>query len=134
MQTAALSAFDYSYSNLVTRDEYDDDGPDERVVSFANKASTPPRAAPRTLPTKTARKRVTPFVAKSVGAKYKWRCAMCGELLGPDFEVDHIVPLSEGGSNDIANLQCLHKKCHLLKSSFEQRKRPLTTNNFGQHM
>ena len=142
MQTAALSAFDYSYSNLVTRDEYDDDGaPDDRAVSFANKASTPlhresppPRAAPRTLPTKTARKRVTPFVAKSVGAKYKWRCAMCGELLGPDFEVDHIVPLSEGGSNDIANLQCLHKKCHLLKSSFEQRKRSLTTNNFGQHM
>ena len=129
MQTAALNAFDYSYSNLVTRDEYDD-APDDRAVSFANRATTPlhresppPRAAPRTLPTKTARRRVTPFVAKSVAAKYKWRCAICGELLTPDFEVDHRVSLQNGGSNDLENLQPLHKRGHLTKSSLEQRAR-----------
>ena len=68
------------------------------------------------------RKRVTPFVAKKVGALYSWRCAACGELLTEDFEVDHHISLQNGGSDDIANLRPLHKRCHLLKNSLEQRR------------
>ena len=78
-------------------------------------------AAARSTPTK--RKRVTPFVAKKVAARQQWRCAMCGELLLEDFEVDHHIPLHAGGQNDLSNYKALHKKCHLFKNSLEQRKR-----------
>ena len=78
----------------------------------------------KTPSTSVKRKRVTPFQAKRVAARQHWRCAMCDELLTEDFEVDHIVPLHRGGSfdNDIDSLQALHKRCHLLKNSFEQRR------------
>ena len=48
---------------------------------------------------------------------------MCGELLQEDFEVDHVIPLHRGGSfdNNIESLQALHKRCHMLKNSLEQR-------------
>lgn len=36
-------------------------------------------------------------------------------------EVDHIVPLSQGGTNDIKNLQAICKKCHARKT-FEETK------------
>ena len=59
-----------------------------------------------------------------MAARQKWRCAMCNELLTEDFECDHIVLLHRGGSldNDIDSLQALHKRCHLLKNSLEQRR------------
>ena len=60
--------------------------------------------------------------AKRVAARQKWRCAMCNELLTEDFEVDHHQSLQNGGSDDIANLRPLHKRCHLLKNSLEQRR------------
>jgi 5-methylcytosine-specific restriction endonuclease McrA len=71
-----------------------------------------------------AGERITPFQAKRVAARQHWRCAMCGELLQEDFECDHVVPLHQGGSvdNNIIALQALHKRCHLLKNSIEQRR------------
>lgn len=38
------------------------------------------------------------------------RCANCGST--NNLEVDHIVPLSRGGTNDIDNLRILCKSCH----------------------
>ena len=46
------------------------------------------------------------------------RCVLCGA--GRDDEmlqVDHIVPRSKGGSNDIGNLQTLCSECNLGKSN-----------------
>jgi 5-methylcytosine-specific restriction endonuclease McrA len=45
------------------------------------------------------------------------RCVCCGELLRNGFEVDHIVPLSNGGTNYPNNLQLLTKKCNRAKGS-----------------
>ncbi len=49
-------------------------------------------------------------------AKYDWRCTCCGT---PHTErpltVDHVVPLSQGGSNDIANIQPLCLSCNSSK-------------------
>lgn len=36
-------------------------------------------------------------------------------------EVDHLVPLERGGSNEDANLQGLDKTCHSRKTQYEQR-------------
>ena len=49
------------------------------------------------------------------------RCACCGVKLST-YHVDHIVPLSRGGSNDKINLQILCAPCNLNKSA----KDPLT--------
>ena len=120
---SAWQAFNSTVS-ILSRDE---DDTDERHRSVAEPLGVPltvPRqrrdAAAPTSPRK--RRRITPFVAKKVAALHKWRCAACGELLTEDFEIDHHIPLHNGGSDDLENLRPLHKKCHLLKNSFEQRR------------
>ena len=47
-----------------------------------------------------------------------WRCAMCGQ---PAAEVDHITPLTLGGTDDDANLQALCTPCHRTKTLAEAR-------------
>lgn len=46
-------------------------------------------------------------------AKYKYRCVCCGKRR--PLTVDHIVPLSRGGSNGIENIQPLCKPCNQKK-------------------
>jgi len=43
-----------------------------------------------------------------------WNCPECGEPLfnGEEIETHHIVPVVEGGTDDVENLQHLHKACH----------------------
>lgn len=50
-----------------------------------------------------------------------YKCRSCGvraanrrEVSGM-FEVDHIIPVSEGGSNHFSNLQTLCRECHRKK-------------------
>lgn len=45
-------------------------------------------------------------------------CGICGEHLDPireAFEVDHIVPVSKGGTSDLSNLQLAHPACNNAK-------------------
>lgn len=52
-----------------------------------------------------------------------WRCGLCGGEVNPDLRhphpmcgsVDHIVPVSRGGSNELDNLQLAHLRCNLRK-------------------
>jgi len=46
-------------------------------------------------------------------------CRMCDEkgFVTPGAEMDHIVPLFKGGSNDDDNLQMLCVECHLAKTA-----------------
>jgi RNA-directed DNA polymerase len=43
-----------------------------------------------------------------------WKCPICGEPLfnGELVETHHIVPVAQGGQDDIGNLQHLHRACH----------------------
>ena len=53
-------------------------------------------------------------VLKSANGK----CMLCGASAAEAvLHVDHIVPRSEGGTNDIENLQCLCEQCNLGKSN-----------------
>lgn len=59
------------------------------------------------------------FVLKRDG--YVCRCEECtrlGRLLPAD-EVDHIVPLSQGGTDDDDNLQAINRECHKAKTARE---------------
>lgn len=47
----------------------------------------------------------------------KGLCAYCAKTLNEAFEIDHIIPISRGGSNFPGNLACARKTCNRLKSN-----------------
>ncbi|MFL9943721.1 HNH endonuclease [Paraburkholderia graminis] len=46
----------------------------------------------------------------------KCKCASCRNSLKEAFHIDHVMPLSKGGSNDISNIQLLCPDCNRRKS------------------
>ena len=57
---------------------------------------------------------------KFLATEQKWKCRFCETMLGEGHEIDYIVPLFRGGTNDIKNLQVLCKDCHNKKFIMEQ--------------
>lgn len=48
----------------------------------------------------------------------RYTCQQCGHI-GTDVEVDHIVNVAQGGTDDDANLQTLCIPCHKTKTASE---------------
>ena len=67
---------------------------------------------PNLYKTKTNKRSVSNGVKKMVASNQLWRCKSCNMLLNATYEVDHIVPLYKGGTNEIYNLQALCRNCH----------------------
>lgn len=49
---------------------------------------------------------------KYVASNQKWQCGHCKQQLDATFEVDHIIELQNGGTNEISNLVALCRNCH----------------------
>lgn len=48
--------------------------------------------------------------------KTKGHCYLCGDFVDFDsYEIEHKVPLSKGGTNDLSNLFCSCHTCNLIK-------------------
>lgn len=49
-----------------------------------------------------------------IGVNQNWKCPLCGELLfnGEAVETHHLVPIKDGGTDEVSNLKHLHKACH----------------------
>ncbi|MGH8001580.1 MAG: HNH endonuclease, partial [Brasilonema sp.] len=49
-----------------------------------------------------------------IAENQNWKCPLCGEPLfnGEEIDTHHIVSVAVGGTDDIENLQHLHKACH----------------------
>lgn len=64
------------------------------------------------------RKPIKPSVRYQVLKRDNYTCQSCGATVqdGEKLEVDHITPVSKGGTNDIENLQVLCKTCNIGKS------------------
>ena len=47
------------------------------------------------------------------------RCACCGRKLGPadDYDLDHIIALENGGTDDDDNIQVVCDWCHTIKTA-----------------
>lgn len=69
---------------------------------------------------------VEPVNPLKVLARDKWKCQLCGvgtpsRLRGSYDdrapEVDHIIPIAEGGEHSYRNVQCACRRCNLAKSS-----------------
>lgn len=52
---------------------------------------------------------------KRIGEHQNWLCAWCSKKVRKGYHVDHIMPISKGGSNSPDNLQILCKSCNLHK-------------------
>jgi HNH endonuclease len=65
------------------------------------------------------RNRITAGVRSKVLARDNYRCQHCGisAALGAVLHVDHITPISKGGTSDTDNLQTLCQDCNLGKSN-----------------
>jgi 5-methylcytosine-specific restriction endonuclease McrA len=58
------------------------------------------------------RNKLTPLMKKKIASNQKWKCRICHQLLDYTYEIDHIVPVFKGGSNNQDNLQALCRNCH----------------------
>jgi Restriction endonuclease len=64
------------------------------------------------------RKRIKPSLRFEILKRDNYRCQMCGVTAkdGATLEIDHITPVSKGGTNDADNLQVLCRDCNAGKS------------------
>ena len=63
---------------------------------------------------KPKRKAFSSKKRRKIMERDKYRCKLCGDH--KDLEIDHIIPVSKGGSNEASNLQTLCKLCNIRKS------------------
>lgn len=66
--------------------------------------------------------RVMPGMRWQVFERDNWKCVACGKTVeeGARLEVDHIVPRSKGGKDELSNFQTLCKECNIGKSNKNQ--------------
>lgn len=61
--------------------------------------------------------RLTSGLSKKLLQIQRGKCACCGNPLGDDYHLDHIVPLALGGTNTDDNIQLLHARCNKKKGA-----------------
>lgn len=69
---------------------------------------------------KYIRSSMTPKLRQAVFERDNFRCQRCGrssKIHGVVLHVDHLLPVSKGGTNDMSNLQTLCAECNLYKSN-----------------
>lgn len=67
---------------------------------------------------KAGRKKYSKEERKMIYDKVGGCCKLCGQgLLLEDMTLDHIVPLSMGGRDELGNLQAAHRECNQFKSN-----------------
>lgn len=69
---------------------------------------------------KKERVRFSAEFRESIKQNQNNKCNECDCVLNKHYEIDHIIPLANNGTNEINNLQALCKSCHLDKNSEER--------------
>lgn len=89
------------------------------------------------------RRRISPTQRKAILERDGYKCRICGisrqylddkvpglgEYLR--LEIDHIVPIAQGGTSDESNLQCLCWRCNSLKGSKKTNKQVNSLRKWG---
>jgi RNA-directed DNA polymerase len=54
-----------------------------------------------------------------IAESQSWKCNLCANWLmnGEEIDIHHIIPISQGGNDDISNLKILHESCHYQEHS-----------------
>ena len=71
-------------------------------------------------PQKKQKRNVSESKKKFIASNQKWKCAHCQNLLDNTYEVDHIIALYKGGTNELNNLEALCRNCHGKKTFMEK--------------
>lgn len=72
----------------------------------------------RELRAQIQRKQINRRTQNAVYARDGFKCKECGEEPGPEkLQVDHIIPVTAGGSNELSNLRVLCEDCNRAKSN-----------------
>ena len=95
-KTANLAAY------FIPSTDARDKASEQRILSSGGGGST---AAP-------VKRSVSESKKKYVAASQDWKCHKCQSMLSATYEVDHVVDLQYGGSNDVSNLVALCRNCH----------------------
>lgn len=66
-----------------------------------------------------ARQRTARNLILALAHRDGFTCSLCGEPMPDvsDIEVDHVIPVSKGGSDDPENLKLAHSRCNLKKGN-----------------
>lgn len=64
-------------------------------------------------------RRITEPEKKLVAARQQWRCSDCNDVLPAAYQVDHTVPLCDGGLDAISNCTAMCPNCHARKTQLE---------------
>lgn len=67
---------------------------------------------------KPKRKRYTTDVRRMIYLRNGGGCAICGKRMDLDnCNLDHRIPLSKGGRDNVENLDCVHIQCNYIKAN-----------------
>lgn len=91
--------------------------PEKNAIRVAAWAAANPEARCIIKQNRRARmKQVGGVLSKGLSKKLfrlqKGKCPCCGEPLGENYHMDHVVPLALGGSNTDDNMQLLRQRCN----------------------
>ena len=102
----------FGYS-LILSDPYIDEHLTPGIREGGEEDSTPPL---RPIRTKTNRHPISARLRLKVYARSQFRCSYCGiSVSDSELTVDHVVPISKGGTNDIENLRAACRTCNSAK-------------------
>ena len=70
-----------------------------------------------------SKRNVTATMKKKVASDQKWNCKICSNMLDECYEIDHIICIKDGGTNEDTNLQALCPNCHRKKTNNDMAKK-----------
>ena len=104
--------------NAVYRESHRDSA---RAYSVAYRAANPEAKRIQNQTRRANELRVGGKLSRGLSGKLfklqKGKCPCCGFALGKNFHMDHIIPLSRGGSNTDENMQLLRSRCNQQKTN-----------------
>lgn len=91
------------------------------AVFCSQKCNNAAHALQRKLRARTGEDEKPGYLRAAICKRDKWRCGICGDRVNPSLEhphpraasLDHVIPVSEGGTNEPANLRLVHLVCNL---------------------
>jgi 5-methylcytosine-specific restriction enzyme A len=87
----------------------------EKMLSLMDEETTERYYRQRRRPAYSTKRRKHKEKRKMLWDRDHGICVICTEF-DPNWEMDHTVPLAEGGSDDLSNLRTLCKKCHKVQT------------------
>jgi 5-methylcytosine-specific restriction endonuclease McrA len=80
---------------------------------------------------------ITPLQLWKIAKQQKCICAISGiKLTAENISIDHIVPVSQGGSNNISNIRLVHAKVNKMRNDYTMEEfldlcKKIHLNNIG---